>query len=58
MSIHIQVEDAKDSVWLVQIVFNSDQLRIVGDARWKGITQKLSKFGVHTGVLDCSLDLR
>ncbi|XP_005100405.1 E3 ubiquitin-protein ligase RNF103 [Aplysia californica] len=53
-----QVEDAKDSVWLVQVVLHQDQLRIVGDARWKAVRRKVSKFGVHTGLLDCSLDIR
>lgn len=52
-----QVEDAKDSVWLVQVVLNQHQLQIVGDARWKAMRKKVSRFGVHTGVLDCSLDI-
>lgn len=53
-----QVEDAKDSVWLVQIVSHSGHHRILSDARWKTIRHKASKFGVRTGLLDCSLDFR
>ncbi|CAL1542865.1 unnamed protein product [Lymnaea stagnalis] len=53
-----QVEDAKDSVWLVQIVSHSGHHRVLSDARWKTIRHKASKFGVRTGLLDCSLDFR
>ncbi|KAJ8317391.1 hypothetical protein KUTeg_005295 [Tegillarca granosa] len=49
-----QVEDAKDSVWLVQVMYGKSQL---SDKSWIAIRKKISKFGVHVGMFDCSLDL-
>ncbi|XP_059144743.1 E3 ubiquitin-protein ligase RNF103-like [Physella acuta] len=51
-----QVEDAKDSVWLVQIVSHANHHPVISEDRWKTIRLKVSKFGVRTGLLDCSLD--
>nr|KAG5705250.1 hypothetical protein BaRGS_011276 [Batillaria attramentaria] len=59
-----QVEDAKDSVWLVQVVagYHIGHNHIIptplSDNTWKAIRKKVTKFGVHTGVLDCRLDPR
>ena len=51
-----QVEDAKDSVWLVQVVVNQIHPPPLSEATWKSIRKKVTKFGVHTGMLDCELD--
>lgn len=56
-----QVEDAKDSVWLVQVSGSSQHSRgfnLLGDSRWKSLKRKMVKFGVRMGHLDCSLDPR
>ncbi|XP_041368094.1 E3 ubiquitin-protein ligase RNF103-like [Gigantopelta aegis] len=53
-----QVEDAKDSVWLIQIVTQQRRPRLLGDVAWSNIQKKVSRFGVRAGVLDCSLDIR
>lgn len=50
-----QVEDAKDSVWLVQVMFGKSHL---SDKSWIAIRKKISKFGVNVGMFDCSLDLQ
>ena len=50
------VEDAKDSVWLVYIIPDHSHLNYLADTSWNIIKQKMSKFGVNTGVFDCSLD--
>ncbi|GFS13073.1 E3 ubiquitin-protein ligase RNF103 [Elysia marginata] len=56
-----QVEDAKDSVWLVRVV-GIPQLgrgsHLIGDSRWKILKRKLIRFGVRMGHLDCALDSR
>ncbi|RUS87033.1 hypothetical protein EGW08_005186 [Elysia chlorotica] len=54
-----QVEDAKDSVWLVQVTGNFQHKRGLpfwGDTRWKNVKRKMVRFGVRMGHLDCSLD--
>ncbi|GFO40848.1 E3 ubiquitin-protein ligase rnf103 [Plakobranchus ocellatus] len=56
-----QVEDAKDSVWLVQVSGKSKQgmtPRLLADSRWKNLKRKIARFGVRMGYLDCSLDAR
>ncbi|PVD29362.1 hypothetical protein C0Q70_08613 [Pomacea canaliculata] len=57
-----QVEDAKDSVWLVQVLAYSQQshytMPLLPDTEWKAIRKKVTRFGVHTGILDCELDHR
>lgn len=50
------VEDAKDSVWLVYIIPDHSHLNYLADTSWNIIKHKMSKFGVNTGVFDCSLD--
>ena len=56
-----QVEDAKDSVWLVQVLakrYNHNHIHTLPlpELTWKSLRKKVTKFGVHTGVLDCALD--
>lgn len=57
-----QVEDAKDSVWLVQVVAGRHNHHAtptpLSENTWKAIRKKVTKFGVNTGVLDCRLDPR
>ncbi|XP_071089543.1 E3 ubiquitin-protein ligase RNF103-like [Haliotis cracherodii] len=53
-----QVEDAKDSVWLIQVHNQHGTPVLLGDSRWKSIRKKVSRFGVRAGILDCSLDMR
>ncbi|XP_013383163.1 LOW QUALITY PROTEIN: E3 ubiquitin-protein ligase RNF103-like [Lingula anatina] len=50
-----QVEDTKDSVWLVQVV-SSDEKPLIAEDDWKLIQTKVSRFGVRTGKFKCSLD--
>ena len=53
-----QVEDAKDSVWLIQTVTQQRRPTLLADVVWANIQKKVSRFGVRAGVLDCSLDIR
>jgi E3 ubiquitin-protein ligase RNF103 len=50
-----EVEDTKDSVWVVQVVRNRHQVFIT-QRDWKAFIKKVSRFGVQTGVFDCSFD--
>lgn len=52
-----EVEDKKDSIWLVQVI-SADGYSVFSDAAWKELTSKIRKFDVRTGVFDCSLDRR
>ena len=52
-----EVEDSKDSVWLVQVVQDVD-LPLMSTEDWHLLVNKLTRFGVRTGILDCSLDFR
>ncbi|KAK3095550.1 hypothetical protein FSP39_016010 [Pinctada imbricata] len=51
-----QVEDSKDSVWLVKV--NSDQhpFNYLVDTSWNTIKQKMNRFGVRIGNFDCVQD--
>lgn len=53
-----QVEDTKDSLWLIKV--NADQRSSIflSDSLWKSIRKKVNKFGVNAGIFDCSLDRR
>ncbi|KAK3581820.1 hypothetical protein CHS0354_007221 [Potamilus streckersoni] len=53
-----QVEDAKDSMWLVEVVSNSHQQHLLSDAIWRAVRRKVDKFGVRLGHFDCSKDTR
>lgn len=51
-----QVEDAKDSMWLVEVV--ADDRAVLSYEGWKSIRKKVDKFGVRFGRLDCHLNIR
>ncbi|GAB1607661.1 E3 ubiquitin-protein ligase RNF103-like [Argonauta hians] len=51
-----QVEDTKDSVWLVQVIARGHNASVINNASWKSVRKKVAKFGVRAGVMDCSLD--
>ena len=53
-----EVEDTKDSAWLVQVVHNDDDKPILTESVWKEIVSKVSEFGIRTGHFKCSLDKR
>ncbi|KAL3863046.1 hypothetical protein ACJMK2_004828 [Sinanodonta woodiana] len=50
-----QVEDAKDSVWLVEVVPSSENQSIAVDI-WRPIQRKLTSLNVRFGRFDCSKD--
>ena len=52
-----EVEDTKDSVWVVQVVRDRGRT-FVPQKDWKTFVRKVSRFGVRTGVFDCSFDQR
>ena len=52
-----EVEDTKDSVWVVQVVRDRGRM-FVPSRDWKTFVKKVSGFGVRTGVFDCSFDQR
>ena len=52
-----EVEDTKDSVWLVQVVPNQASA-LLRHEDWKALVKKVARFGVRTGIFDCSLDWR
>lgn len=54
-----QVEDTKDSVWLVQVVPASGLGEpLLDDYRWQVVRHYLAPFAIQTGVFDCRLDRR
>ena len=53
-----QVEDAKDSVWLVQVHSDQNPFNHVINTCWKAIKYKMDRFGVRVGHFDCKLDRR
>lgn len=52
-----QVEDTKDSVWLVQVV-PADGEPLLDDLSWHVVRSHLAPFAIRTGVFDCRLDRR
>jgi len=50
-----EVEDLKDSVWVVQVV-RDRQRPFISHRDWKAFVKKVSRFGVQTGIFDCSFD--
>ncbi|KAH3708122.1 E3 ubiquitin-protein ligase RNF103-like [Dreissena polymorpha] len=46
-----QVEDAKDSMWLVEVVV--EERPLLSDSGWHSIRLSLTKFGVRFGRFDC-----
>jgi E3 ubiquitin-protein ligase RNF103 len=57
MHFYEEVEDTKDSVWVVQVVRDRGRV-FVPQHDWKTFVRKVSRFGVRTGVFDCSFDQR
>ena len=53
-----EVEDTKDSVWVVQVVPQHARRTFMRPTDWDALVVKLSRFGVRTGIFDCSLDYR
>lgn len=54
-----QVEDTKDSVWLVQVVPASGLGEpLLDDYRWQVVRHYLAPFAIQTGLFDCRLDRR
>ena len=52
-----EVEDTKDSVWVVQVVPHAGHM-FMQPKDWATLVDKVSHFGVRTGIFDCSLDNR
>lgn len=52
-----EVEDTKDSVWLVQVIPPSSS-PLLDDLLWRKLHSRIASFGVRTGVFDCSVDRR
>jgi len=50
-----EVEDLKDSVWVVQVI-RDRQRPFISPHDWKAFVKKVSRFGVQTGIFDCSFD--
>lgn len=55
MHFYEEVEDTKDSVWVVQVVRDRGRI-FVPHRDWKTFVKKVSRFGVRTGIFDCSFD--
>jgi E3 ubiquitin-protein ligase RNF103 len=53
-----QVEDAKDSVWLVRVIKQQWNFRPLSDTTWSSVIQKVTKFGVRVGNFNCKTDYR
>ncbi|XP_069139885.1 E3 ubiquitin-protein ligase RNF103-like [Argopecten irradians] len=51
-----QVEDSKDSVWLVEVLSKGRQISALSDTSWLEFRKKMSRFGVNVGIFDCNLD--
>lgn len=52
-----EVEDSKDSVWLIQVV-PSRGAPLLNDYNWKHVIKKVMPFGIWTGVIHCDLHPR
>ncbi|PSN35060.1 E3 ubiquitin-protein ligase [Blattella germanica] len=55
-----EVEDTKDSVWLVQVVpaGGSYDEPLLDDYSWRIVCNQVAPFAIRTGVFDCTLDRR
>ncbi|XP_054720256.1 E3 ubiquitin-protein ligase RNF103-like [Uloborus diversus] len=51
-----EVEDTKDSAWLVQVIMDDDDSPLLSENTWNEVVLKVAKFGVRTGIFKCSLD--
>ncbi|XP_054765466.2 E3 ubiquitin-protein ligase RNF103-like [Lytechinus pictus] len=52
-----EVEDKKDSIWLVQVI-PGNHGPLLGKRAWSTVVKKLSRFGIRHGTFDCSIDPR
>ena len=50
-----EVEDTKDSVWVVQVLREKHK-PFMKKEDWETFIKRVSRFGVRTGIFDCSLD--
>lgn len=54
-----QVEDSKDSVWLVHVIpYNKQYHQLLNEGSWRSICNYVTPFAIRTGVFDCALDMR
>nr|CAD7423884.1 unnamed protein product [Timema monikensis] len=54
-----EVEDTKDSVWLVQVVPAGAQSEpLLDDYSWRIVCNQVAPFAIRTGIFDCRLDRR
>ena len=51
-----EVEDTKDSVWVVMVI--QDRRPFMSQHDWEILTSRVSRFGIRTGIFDCTLDRR
>lgn len=51
-----QVEDTRDSVWLVQVVTSNEPL--LNDYNWRLVCHQLEPFGIRIGIFDCRQDYK
>lgn len=51
------VEDTKDGIWLVQVIAQ-DRQALLSSYDWRKMVQKVSQFGIRTGIFNCSNDHR
>jgi E3 ubiquitin-protein ligase RNF103 len=52
-----EVEDTKDSIWLVHVMKDRHSA-LLNELDWRNLVKKLVRFGVRTGIFDCSTDWR
>nr|CAD7392522.1 unnamed protein product [Timema cristinae] len=54
-----EVEDTKDSVWLVQVVpAGALSEPLLDDYSWRIVCNQVAPFAIRTGIFDCRLDRR
>lgn len=57
-----QVEDSKDSIWLVLVEPSGGERDgsppLLDDDQWRRLVARVKPFGIRTGVLNCRLDTR
>lgn len=51
-----EVEDTKDSVWLVQVVPTSKREPLLDDYTWTIVRNQVAPFAIRTGIFDCRVD--
>ncbi|GLH07421.1 E3 ubiquitin-protein ligase RNF181 homolog [Gryllus bimaculatus] len=53
-----EVEDTKDSVWLVQVVPAGNNEPLLDDYSWRVVCNHVAPLAIRTGIFDCKLDRR